>query len=147
MRAGRGPHGILPAAMTSPNVELVRAAFDAFTRRDASALLAGVSEDVEFHAVTGGLVARTEPYRGHDGIVAYLRDAAEVWQELRIEPREFHEDGDTVVALGRVYAWGAGRVVDAPTGWLWRARDGMLVYGRVYESQREALEAGGIPPR
>jgi len=48
------------------------------------------------------------------------------------------------VCTGRVYAWGVGRVIDAPAGWVWRLRDGKLVEGRVYENQREALAAAGL---
>ena len=51
---------------------------------------------------------------------------------------------DVVVCTGRVYAWGVGRVIDAPAGWVWRLRDGKLVEGRVYENQREALAAAGL---
>jgi hypothetical protein len=36
-------------------------------------------------------------------------------------------------------------VIDAPVGWLWRfGPGGKAVYGRVFESRREALDAGGI---
>jgi ketosteroid isomerase-like protein len=128
----------------SANVELVRAVFDAFSRRDAEALLRVCSPAMEFHAVTASLVSRDAPYRGHDGLRAYLRDAALVWSELRIDAREFRERDDVVVALGRVYAWGSGRVIDAPTGWVWRTAGGLVTYGRVFESQHAALEAGGM---
>src|SRR3954470_5185521 len=92
------------------------------------------------------VAAGGEPYRGHEGISRYVADVARVWEELVVEPSEFHRSGDdTVVTLGRVYAWGAGRVIDAPVGWLWRfGPDGKAVYGRVFESRREALDAGGI---
>jgi hypothetical protein len=40
-----------------------------------------------------------------------------------------------------VYAWGVGRVVDSPAGWLWRVRDGLVVHGRVFDTARAALEA------
>jgi hypothetical protein len=46
-----------------------------------------------------------------------------------------------------VYAWGVGRVIDAPVAWLWRfGPDGRAVYGRVYESRSDALEAAGLQP-
>jgi ketosteroid isomerase-like protein len=49
------------------------------------------------------------------------------------------------VCTGRVYAWGVGRVIDAPAGWVWRVRDGLIVEGHVYESRRGAYEAVGLP--
>jgi ketosteroid isomerase-like protein len=129
---------------TSPNVALVQRAYDAFTRRDVEGLVATCLPDVEFHLPTAQLTRVGLPYRGHDGVRTYLRDAARVWSELRLEPREFHERGDLVVAIGRVYAWGAGRVVDTPAGWVWRIRDGLVARVDVYESADQALEAAGI---
>jgi hypothetical protein len=52
-----------------------------------------------------------------------------------------------VVCVGRVYAWGVGRVIDAPAGWVWRLRQGRLVEGHVYDTRREALAAGGLETR
>ena len=59
-------------------------------------------------------------------------------------PPSSSRSSDVVVCTGRVYAWGVGRVIDAPAGWVWRLRDGKLVEGRVYENQREALAAAGL---
>jgi ketosteroid isomerase-like protein len=122
----------------------VRAAFAAFSKRDEAALLALAHPDVEFRAPTGALTRSGEPYLGHDGLRAYLRDVAAVWSELRVEPRDFREGGDVVVALGRIYAWGAGRVVDAPVGWVWTLHEGRLVSGRVFDTQRAALDFAGL---
>jgi ketosteroid isomerase-like protein len=128
----------------SPHVALVQRAFEAFSQRDVDGLVAACHPDVEFHLPTGRLTRVGLPYRGHDGIRTYVRDAARVWSELRLEPREFREIGDSVVAIGRVYAWGAGRVVDTPAAWVWRMRDGLAIRVDVYESGTEALAAAGI---
>ena len=132
--------------MDDPLVATARLIFDRFSRRDLAGMLELCHEDVEFHAVTAGIAAKGEPYRGHDGIRQYFADAARLWEELVVEPSEFHRSGgDTVVAAGRVYAWGVGRVIDAPVAWIWRfGPDGRATYGRVYESRRQALADGGI---
>jgi ketosteroid isomerase-like protein len=127
------------------NSDIVRKAFDAFSRRDAAALIALSDPDIVFRPPTGRLAGRDEPYRGHEGLRAYLADVGRVWQELRSEPDEYVELGDRVLCTGRVYAWGVGRVVDAPAGWLWRLRDGRLIEGTVYETRRAAYEAAGVP--
>ncbi len=126
------------------NADIVRRAFDAFSRRDLTALLALADPAIEFSPATARVAGRDEPYRGHDGLRTYLADVARVWQELRSEPQEFVEVDDVVVCTGRVYAWGVGRVIDAPAGWVWRLRDGRLVEGRVYDTRREALAAAGL---
>jgi ketosteroid isomerase-like protein len=128
------------------NADIVRRAFDAFSRRDLSLLLTLADPEIEFMPATARVAGRAEPYRGHDGLRTYLADVARVWQELRSEPEEFVEVGDVVVCTGRVYAWGVGRVIDAPAGWVWRLRRGMLVEGHVYDTRREALAAGGLEP-
>jgi ketosteroid isomerase-like protein len=129
-----------------PLVDTTRRLFEHFSRRDVAGLLALCADDVEFLPVTAMVAAGGKPYRGHQGITRYVSDVARVWEELTVEPSEFHRAGDdTVVAVGRVYAWGVGRVIDAPVGWLWRfGPDGKAVYGRVYESRTEALAAAGL---
>ena len=128
------------------NADTVRRAFDAFSRRDLSALLTLADPEIQFMPATARVAGRAEPYCGYDGLRTYLADVARVWQELRSEPQEFVEVGDVVVCTGRVYAWGVGRVIDAPAGWVWKLRRGRLLEGRVYETRREALAAGGLEP-
>jgi ketosteroid isomerase-like protein len=127
------------------NAEIVRKVFAAFSRRDVEALLALCDPEIVFVPPTGRLAGRDEPYRGHDGLRAYFADVARVWQELRSEPEEYIEIDDRVLCTGRVYAWGVGRVIDAPAGWVWRVRDGLVVEGQVYETRRAAYEAAGRP--
>jgi ketosteroid isomerase-like protein len=128
-------------------VEIVRQVFAAFEERDAEAVIALCAADIVFEPVTARVAAGGEPYRGHDGMRAYLADVARVWQELRPAPDEFREgEGGIVVATGRIYAWGAGRVVDSPAGWLWRIQGGQLAYGRIFETAGGALEAAGLRP-
>ena len=131
--------------MALSNVDVVRQAFAAFERRDPALIVAICRADIVFEPVTAQIAAAGEPYRGHDGMRRYLEDVASIWQELRPAPDAFYErEGGIVVATGRVYAWGAGRVVDAPAGWLWRVEDGLLTYGRIFETAAGALEAAGV---
>jgi ketosteroid isomerase-like protein len=131
--------------LATSNVDIVQQAFSAFEHRDPELILAVCAPDVLFEPVTAQLAAAGAPYRGHEGMRRYMEDVARIWQELRPAPDVFHELDDGVVAVtGRVYAWGAGRVVDSPAGWVWRIRDGLLVYGRVFETATGALEAAGL---
>jgi ketosteroid isomerase-like protein len=131
--------------VAASNVDIVRQAFAAFEQRDADMLVAIARPDIVFEPITAQIAAGGEPYRGHEGLRRYLEDVARVWQELRPSPDTFYErEGGIVVATGRVYAWGAGRVVDAPAGWLWRIEGGQLAYGRIFETAAGALTAAGI---
>jgi ketosteroid isomerase-like protein len=130
--------------MVDGNVEIVQRAFDAFSRRDAAVLAELIDPDFVWVTPTARVAGHAEPYRGHEGLLEYLADVDRVWHELRSEAEEFRAVGDRVVVIGRIYAWGVGRVIDAPAGWVWRLRDGRIVEGRAYDSRRGALEAVGL---
>src|SRR3954471_18653150 len=129
--------------------DIVRELFDAFGRRDTTAVLALADPDIVFTPPTRRLAGRAGTDPGDEGLRTYLAYVARVWQELRSEPDEYVELDDRVLCTGRVYAWGVGRVIDAPAGWVWRLRDGLVVEGSVYETRRAAYEAVGMawPPR
>lgn len=126
------------------NADIVRRLFEAFDRGDTRAVIELCAEDIEFVPVTLRVAGRDEPYRGHDGMRRYFADAGRLWQELRASPEAFHEAGDRVAVTGRIYAWGLGRVIDAPAGWVWQLRDGLIVRGQVFDTRRAALEHAGV---
>jgi ketosteroid isomerase-like protein len=131
-------------AVAHSHVDLARRTFEAFGERDLSALLELMDREIEFLPATASLTTGGEPYRGHDGIARYMEDVGRVWKELRVYPSEYRDLGDCVVALGRIHARGAGMIIDRPTGWVWRFRDGKIVWGRVYSTQEEALRSVGL---
>jgi ketosteroid isomerase-like protein len=123
------------------DVQVVKAVFAAFAERDVERVLDLMHPEIEFTTVTSDYAGRTDPYRGHEGIRQYFRDVALVWDDLRLTPREFREIGDSVLVTGRVSAHSIARIVDGSTGWVWRVRDGRVVYGRVYASAADAEAA------
>ena len=123
------------------DIDVVKAMFSAFAARDLDAVLALAHADIEFNAVTGEHVGRTEPYRGHDGMRQYFRDVAAAWEELRLTPREFRASGDLVLVTGKVSARSRNRTITGSTGWIWRVREAKVVFGRVYLSAADATEA------
>ena len=42
---------------------------------------------------------------------------------------------------GKVSARSRARIISGSTGWIWRVRDGKVVYGRVYDSAADAIAA------
>jgi ketosteroid isomerase-like protein len=123
------------------DIDVVRQVFEAFAARDIEGLVALADPDVVFVAVTGGIVGRTDPYRGHEGMRQYFRDVADVWEELVLTPREFRQVGDAVLVTGKVSARSPARIATGSTGWVWRVRDGLVVYGHVYPSAADAIAA------
>jgi ketosteroid isomerase-like protein len=122
---------------------VVKAVFAAFAERDVERVLELIHPEFEFTTVTSDYAGRAEPYRGHEGMREYFRDIALVWDDLRLTPREFREVGDSILVTGRVNARSPARIVDGSTGWVWRVRDGRVIYGRVYASAADAEEAAG----
>ena len=123
------------------DIDIVKAVFTAFARRDLARVETLISEDMEFHAVTAGVAGRDGPYRGHPGMELYFADVDEIWDEINLTPLDFQEVGDVILVTGRVWARGSGRVVDSSTGWLFRVRDGRMVWAEVFESATEATAA------
>jgi uncharacterized protein len=123
------------------DIEVVKATFAAFAERDLARVLELADPEIEFTAVTGEQAGRPEPYRGHDGMRQYFRDVASVWEELRLTPREFRVSGDRILVTGKVSARSKSRTVTGSTGWIWRVRDGLVTYARVYPSAADAMAA------
>ena len=129
---------VVTGLVIATDIEVVKAAFAAFAARDLQAVLALSGPDIELTAVTGAHAGRTDPYRGHDGMRQYFRDVAAVWEELRLTPREFREEGDLILVTGKVSAHSRSRTV---TGWIWQLRNGKVTFVRVYASAADAIAA------
>ena len=127
--------------MERSDIDVVKEVYAAFAARDSERVVAVLDPDAVFIAVTGGILGRTQPYRGHEGMREYFRDVARVWDELVLTPREFEQVGDQILVTGRVSARSPSRMISCSTGWVWRVRDGLVVYARVYASAAEARTA------
>jgi len=131
--------------MARENVEIVRAAFDAWNRGDLDAWVEAFDEETEFYPLRAQLEGR--PYRGHDGIRRFIAEIEEDWQEVRFEIDELRELEDRNVGSGRLKARGraSGVELDVPLGWFGRLRNEKIVFARFYSDPAEALRAAGEP--
>ena len=130
--------------MSEKTEELVRQAYQAFSKRDLDALREIADPRIEIHTVTGTIAGRSEPYRGHDGLVEYLRDVGETWDEIELLPTDFHElSDDRLVVFGRVRARRELAVIDAPNAWMWEVGEGRIRSARVFGDPQGARELLG----
>src|SRR3954454_5965729 len=119
--------------MSEDNVEIVRRhldALNAFLRGEISseAYLALWDEEAEFVPLRSQLEG--ESYLGHDGLMRFVAELAEDFEDVRFEIEEAREAGEQVVAIGRFRARGRGSGVDinVPITAVQRVRGGKMLY-------------------
>jgi ketosteroid isomerase-like protein len=118
---GEGSYGT--PGRVDTEVETVRAIFEAFAARDVERAVEFLAEDVELWLPgTASRAGRTNPYRGHDGVRAYVADMSRVWGELSLHADDIRASTGGVVVFGHV----RGRVDDQPVQrrvmWTWKLR-------------------------
>ena len=127
--------------MSQENVEIVRETYQAFEREDPAVLLGLLAPDIEWQSVED-----TEPRQGVDGVVESLSGWFEVWEEFHIQPEQFIDGGQHVIAV--VKEWGRVNGSESEVSerffQVWTMRDGKISRFREYKTKREALEAAGL---
>jgi ketosteroid isomerase-like protein len=133
--------------MSQQNVEAFKRALEASNRSDHDALLAEFDPDVEWHGVMGVMFGgEATVFKGHAGVLEYLRDIDEGFTVRDIEWSEFRDLGERVVVLG--HARGRGREseieIDSQYGAVAEFRRGKIIRYRDFFNHREALKAAGL---
>lgn len=127
--------------MSSDHVETLRDAYDAFARQDVPTVMAAFHEDIEWE--TPDSIPFGGSYHGHEGVGSFFGQLGEYWEELRVEPEEFIDAGETIVVLIRLSGKGAGGSIDSRSLHLWRMRDGKAAGFREYPDTARVLQALG----
>lgn len=134
--------------MTKQNLELVREGYAHFQAGDYERLLdfllSNASPDVEIYSRFGGFSG--EPYRGHDGLRAWLAEIQENFDRFEPWIDEARDAGaDRILAFGgiRFRARESGIDMAERMGWVYEFRDGRLRRMLFYASPGDALEAVG----
>jgi ketosteroid isomerase-like protein len=127
------------------NVEILKRARAAFSSRDFDALLALISDDMELHPAIGGAFVGATTYTGKDGMRRYLEDIMGVIEDIQFETLSFSAWRDYLIVPNRISGHGttSGIDIDTEMTFIWRVRDGQLVWGATFFSLAEALEAIG----
>jgi ketosteroid isomerase-like protein len=130
--------------MSQENVETMRAAIEAFNRRDGEGFGAFLANDAEIVPVRAALEGTV--YRGRDAATQYCAAVEESWENLTWEIEEIRDGGSWVLALGHIRGRGRGSgvAINARGAWLARFQDGSVTHFRTYPDRSEALEAVGL---
>jgi len=126
------------------NVEIVRQALDAYTRRDLDALKELHHSDLEldWSASRGPLAA---VYRGFDEALRFYAEYYETFEATVVVPDRFIDAGDSVVVPNVAYQRGRdGIEVSATSTLVYTIRGGRVARVRLYQDQADALKAVGL---
>jgi len=129
--------------MSKENVEVVRAAYDAFNARDVDGLLQLSADDCEWQPLRAQLEGIV--YRGHEGVRQFVSDMDEDWEAFRIDPLEFHDREERVAVVGRVSALGqSGVEINSVAGFVFELQRGRIRRIISHSDPEAALEALGL---
>jgi ketosteroid isomerase-like protein len=126
----------------SENVQLARAAVDAFNRGDVEWMLERVDDDFEFDWTRSrGPLAGI--YRGKEGFREFINEQWSAFETFVMEPKEFIDRGRHVVVPNTVRAQGrSGIQVSADVIHVFTlGPDGRVVRVTMYQELEEALAA------
>lgn len=134
-----------PAGITD-DLEVVRAVYAAFARRDLDAALQYIAPDCELHASgTATAAGHGSPYVGHAGVREYFADVSAVWEELVLHAEDFRVVPGSVIVIGHVTAVRDGEHMKRSIVWTWRLRHGLATSVRVSDLGPLGLEAPEVP--
>ena len=87
-----------------------------------------------------------ETYHGHEGLRRAWARFTEPWENFENDLEWARDAGDEVVSCHLVRGRGKGSGVEGEGryAYLWRFRDGKIVYLKSYGNPAEALEAAGL---
>ena len=131
--------------MSEQNLEVVRRTLETFMREGTSASYEGlVADDVDLRPafeVTGGT-----SFAGPEGVVSFMRQWTEAFDDWALEVDELLDAGEAVVARLRQSARGreSGAPVENLFGIVFRLQGGQIVRIKSYLTIAEALEAAGL---
>ena len=130
--------------MSQENLELVQAAFDAYSRGDEPALLELVAADVVITQFPEQVDVRD--YHGHEGFRQVMTEWIGSWDDWSIEILGARELGDLVLATARQRGRGiaSGAPIDAEAIFVFTVRKGLIARWRMFSSEEQALKAVGL---
>jgi ketosteroid isomerase-like protein len=133
--------------MSRENVELVRAAWEAWERGDTEALFAFYDPAIVWDQTGYAVMEFSTIYHGHDGVKQFFREWLAPFESYYAHAEEFIDAGEAVLVRCRQGSRGkaSGAVVEMPPYWqVYRLRNGHAVRIEVYREDADALEAVGL---
>jgi len=131
--------------MSQENLEVVRNAFDAFTRGDTDGVLQLCHEDISI-TQPPELPGVSRQQRGHTGVLEAFSIWPEQWDDYYIEILRTADSGDYVVVTARTGGRGkqSGVEVKMEFAFVFTVRDEKIVGMQIFIHEDQALETAGL---
>ena len=128
--------------MSQETIGLIQASLERFAATGEPAWDT-LHEEVEVHDHD---IMDAGEYRGHAGFGRWLEDWASAWSEFSMEPQEFLDADERVVAVIRMKAkgQGSGVEVERQDAMVFEVLDGKIKRLDYYNNRAQALEAVGL---
>lgn len=127
------------------DLELIRAGYEAFSRRDFDALMPLLDPDIEW-LQDASVAPDADVFRGPEGTARFFDLLLAGFEELEFVPEEIIDAGDQVVVVAAARGRGkaSGVEVAAKFTHLWTIRDGKAIRAVFYADHEKALADAGL---
>jgi ketosteroid isomerase-like protein len=130
--------------MSHENVEIIRAAWDAYNRGDRDAAFKDMAPDFQLD-MSRSISPDQRGIIGLDQIGQFWDEIGAHWESHRVEAEKFIETGDQVIVPTTVYGRGRdGIELTAGIAFIYTLRDGAIVGMCMHQELQQALEAAGL---
>jgi ketosteroid isomerase-like protein len=133
--------------MSQENVEIARAAFEAWNAGELQDVLSRFHPELVYHPRADE--PDPSPHVGRGAYERLVYGFVDSFSEVTFEVLELIDAGDHVIASTVLHAvlrgqGSASAGVSDPYVFVFKLRDGLVVEGWEYRTKQEALEAGGL---
>jgi ketosteroid isomerase-like protein len=131
--------------VSQENVEVVRAAIDAYERDDTDGVLSLCDPEIEI-TQAADLLGAPQHHHGHAGVLEAIADWVEQWDDYRTEVISMTDLGDQVMV--KLISRGRGKDTGIPVEmlftFLFLLRAGKITEWRLFTREDDALKAVGL---
>ena len=118
------------------NVDVVKSAYEAFSRGDVPAVLGAMDPSIEWRQAEGNpYMPSGDPWIGPDAVLTnlFVKLGSE-WDAFSVHPKTYHEAGDSIIVEARYTGTykETGKSLDTQVCHIWGVKEGKLTRFQQY---------------
>lgn len=128
------------------NVDLVKSAYEAFSRGDIRGVVATLADDVDWYVQGPPSIPMIGRRTGPQEVAEFFKIVSDTEEAEEFEPQKFIAQGDDVVVLGH-YRWrmrSTGRVAESDFAHAFAVRNGRIASFREFTDTASFASALGV---